>query len=573
METAASLDHTEQKHRHAWTWRRLVGFWLASGVALLLALGNPPVQRTQEARVAEVARQMLGGGLRGWMIPMLNGQVRLQKPPLAYWMTAISYKMGGVNEWTARIPAVIAGWLTLAVTFGAASWLFGRRAGLLAAAMLAGSYLFSRHVRLAETDAPAMLFVTVAVYGLWRGCAAVGGVGDAATGSTIPSTDGPSPLPSPGVPGEGEECRSGGGAPWFHVGAAGIALAIMAKGPPGLFPVLFFVGLMVLSRRWGMAWAFIRSGAPLTLAVLALPWFLYVIDTIGLAQFREELRVVVEGDNHPAWFFNYLLWLVVATSPWCALMPLSLVEAGRRWGNDWRLRGTLVWIAAIFIPLCFAGNKQPHYLLPVMPPVMILVGWLCDQALGGARRLSPAALTEGLIRLTLLIVGVGAAGIIVAGRVQRGSIESLDIVISAAMLLVVIATIVMYWRRGPEAAILGFAGGWAVLLPLLTGLWVPSWRPDDVRAVAARIQGSFGSGPYCFVGENRSLGLCFAMRSAIGQAADEAAMRETRRREPGVVFIAQTKSDRVPPPIPAEFGLPMEIRTEEQIFEVYGPQR
>src|ERR1700733_3324408 len=81
----------------------LLGLWLVGGVLLLTAIGAPPVSRTQEARVLETARQMLGAGPHGWLIPMLNGHPRLEKPPLCYWMAAIAYKIAGVSETVGRI--------------------------------------------------------------------------------------------------------------------------------------------------------------------------------------------------------------------------------------------------------------------------------------------------------------------------------------------------------------------------------------------------------------------------------------------------------------------------------------
>ena len=61
-------------------------------------------------------------------------------------------------------------WLLIIVlVIAVLNWLFGRRAGFLSAATILGSFYFARHTRLAETDVPAMLFVTLASYALWRG--------------------------------------------------------------------------------------------------------------------------------------------------------------------------------------------------------------------------------------------------------------------------------------------------------------------------------------------------------------------------------------------------------------------
>src|SRR5215212_10913130 len=91
--------------------------WGAALILMVSLLAGPPVVRTQEARVLETAREMLGAPLRDWMIPHLNGQLRLEKPPLAYWLAAWAFKVGGVSETAGRVPFALAGWLTLLITF------------------------------------------------------------------------------------------------------------------------------------------------------------------------------------------------------------------------------------------------------------------------------------------------------------------------------------------------------------------------------------------------------------------------------------------------------------------------
>src|SRR4051812_5149855 len=244
--------------------RLLLAGWAGSLVVLLTFIGRPPVQRTQEARVLETAREMLGQPWRAWLIPQLNGDLRLRKPPLTYWLAAAAYHVGGVNETAGRLPTAVIGWLTLAVTFLAAERLFGARVAFFAAATLLGSYLFFRHNRLAETDAPATLFVTLAVYAILRAAdqgerltpspdipGGGGGEGDC----RLPSSDcrldehpHPSPLPAyrEGEPEMGAVRPS---AVWLHVAAAAAGMALLSKGGPGLFPLLFLFGFAAVARR------------------------------------------------------------------------------------------------------------------------------------------------------------------------------------------------------------------------------------------------------------------------------------------------------------------------------------
>src|SRR5688572_19416066 len=77
----------------------LIIAWIVSGMLMLATLGVLGISRTQEARVLEVAREMIGAGWDGWMIPHANGQVRLHKPPLAYWIAALGFKTFGIYDW------------------------------------------------------------------------------------------------------------------------------------------------------------------------------------------------------------------------------------------------------------------------------------------------------------------------------------------------------------------------------------------------------------------------------------------------------------------------------------------
>ena len=43
------------------------------------------------------------------------------------------------------------------------------------------------------------------------------------------------------------------------------------------------------------------------------------------------------------------------------------------------MRGLAAWFYAILLPLCFVGNKQAHYLIPLMPVAALLCGRLLDR--------------------------------------------------------------------------------------------------------------------------------------------------------------------------------------------------
>ena len=90
-----------------------------------------------EGRYAEIPREMLASG--DWITPRINDFPYFEKPPLQYWMTAAVFALAGADEWTARLPAALAGLLGVLVVFATARRLYSRRVGWMAAAILASS--------------------------------------------------------------------------------------------------------------------------------------------------------------------------------------------------------------------------------------------------------------------------------------------------------------------------------------------------------------------------------------------------------------------------------------------------
>src|SRR5262249_61192224 len=73
-----------------------------------------------EGRYAQIPREMLARG--DWVVPHLQGQPYLDKPPLLYWLVMLSYSVFGVAEAPARlIPALAVHGAILVV------YLIGRR--------------------------------------------------------------------------------------------------------------------------------------------------------------------------------------------------------------------------------------------------------------------------------------------------------------------------------------------------------------------------------------------------------------------------------------------------------------
>jgi 4-amino-4-deoxy-L-arabinose transferase len=71
----------------------------------LLPLGARPVVIPDEARYAEIPREMLAS--RDWVVPRLDGLRYFEKPVLGYWLNALSTALFGQNAFAMRLPSAV----------------------------------------------------------------------------------------------------------------------------------------------------------------------------------------------------------------------------------------------------------------------------------------------------------------------------------------------------------------------------------------------------------------------------------------------------------------------------------
>src|SRR5947207_607256 len=113
-------------------------------------LGSVPLLGPDEPRYAEVAREMYARG--DYVTPRLGGHTWFEKPALAYWLMAASYRLFGVNEFGARFPAILLALLSVLTVFYTGCRIVSVRAGLMAALALECSAAFIAFSRAASTD-------------------------------------------------------------------------------------------------------------------------------------------------------------------------------------------------------------------------------------------------------------------------------------------------------------------------------------------------------------------------------------------------------------------------------------
>jgi 4-amino-4-deoxy-L-arabinose transferase-like glycosyltransferase len=203
-------------------------------------------------------------------------------------------------------------------------------------------------------------------------------------------------------------------AAWFCV-----ALSTMAKGAPGLvLPLLGLIVYVGATRRWSdLERVELLAGLFITLCV-AMPWFVQMYVRHG-APFTDRLlfhdmykRAFVHvhdtntGDDVS---FRYYIWqLGYGLFPWTGLCVASLLwwARGQFSGNKSERGGDGVLLVLSFV-LAFSMftvslTKFHHYILPAIPPLAMLTGWLLHQISGNG---SPRDTRMRVVDLALITVG------------------------------------------------------------------------------------------------------------------------------------------------------------------------
>ena len=132
-------------------------------------LGVPSLWDMDEGVNAESAREMLESG--NWITPYFNYEVRTSKPAMSCWIVALSYELFGVNEFAARLPAVVFSLGSVLITYELARRMFGAGAGFLSALILASCFEFGVIAHAITPDPPLVFFLVLALYVYWLGYA------------------------------------------------------------------------------------------------------------------------------------------------------------------------------------------------------------------------------------------------------------------------------------------------------------------------------------------------------------------------------------------------------------------
>jgi 4-amino-4-deoxy-L-arabinose transferase-like glycosyltransferase len=397
MEIPASTDTHEPPT--ARTGFDLAWLAIAFGALFFVALGNRPLANPDEARYAEIPREMIATG--DWVMPRLNDTFYFEKPPLVYWMGALCRQAFGPRDWAMRLPSAIFALAGVFFTYLTARSVYGRTTGLLSAIVLGTSLLYFGLGQILLLDAAVSVLMTATLFCFILGVR--------------------EPSHSAGSGQAGMRRR------WLFYGLyAAAALATLAKGLIGfLIPgAVMFIWLLVFNQWHRLRPLYLPTGIVLFL-LIAAPWHILAAQRHPeWAQFYfvhehwNRFTTTAHDRTEPWWFFAPVI--VVGLFPWVGFLPAALREplAGgwtqRKQNADaWFL---ITWVAFVFLFFSKSQSKLIPYILPVFPPLAMLIGaWL-------ARRIEEGNAAKVRMGMGVFAFGSGLLTVAVLAVVFRSGV-------------------------------------------------------------------------------------------------------------------------------------------------------
>lgn len=341
--------------------------------ALYFTAARVDVMDVDASQYAEMSREMAVSG--DYLHLYDKGKDYLDKPPFLFWVTAVSMKAFGVNNFGYKFPSILFALLALYAVYRLTRLLYDEQTGRMAALILGccqAMFLMTNDVR---TDTILMAWTITAIWLI-------------------------------------KEWELSRKLKYLLAGSAAIAFGLMTKGPVALMvPVFCFASDWILKRQWKN---FFQPGYLLSIVVIAV---LLIPMCIGLyQQFDMHPEKLIDGktgtsglrfffwtqsfgritgentwDNGApfSFLFENMLW---AFLPWIILFVLALivktVELVKQkfyLGPQQEFLSTGGFVLT-YLSLASSHYQLPHYIFVAFPIAAIMVATLLKDFFEGRYR-------------------------------------------------------------------------------------------------------------------------------------------------------------------------------------------
>ncbi len=305
---------------------------------ILFGIGGVPLLDPDEPVYAETAREMLQTG--DFLSPRIFGDYWYDKPPMYYWLVAISQAIFGDNEFAARFPASLMACGTAFMTYVATTKLLNEKAGFWSAVVLTTCVQFFYMGKAAVTDTTLLFFMTGALFAFMH-----------------------------------EKY-------WLMYIA--MALATVTKGPIGIvFPGAIIFLYLVFNGNLDRIFRMHVIRGLLLYFLIASPWYYAMYTVHGMEfintflGFHNITRFTTPEHANRVTFWYYFPVVILGMFPWTGLLGLAVLSSIRDSRID-EMRKLLffhVWWAFVFVFFTICQTKLVSYILPMFPALAVIIGW------------------------------------------------------------------------------------------------------------------------------------------------------------------------------------------------------
>lgn len=330
-------------------WARYGSLFAAVLILFIAALLFRPLLPIDETRYLSVAWEM--HLKRDWFLLTMNFEPYHHKPPLLFWLINIAWSIFGVSRWTAMIPLFIASCANLVLIRELTKRVLPAypSAADRAPLLMLGSAPFWIYCTMIMFDVTLMALVMGALIAMLS----------FAEKRTIAAA--------------------------LTMGLL-LGLGVLTKGPVAY---LYTLPPMLLAPFWlsarddgnKLTW---YGGCLAAVCVSVLPVLMWLVPTLqenGDRNFAfwllwNQTAGRITGNfsaAHVRPIYFYALLLPVLVLPWAFLPSFWRSIKQSHWPHGFRFLS--LWFAPVFLAFSFISGKQPHYLVPLLPGVIVALAY------------------------------------------------------------------------------------------------------------------------------------------------------------------------------------------------------
>jgi 4-amino-4-deoxy-L-arabinose transferase-like glycosyltransferase len=283
-----------------------------------------------------------------WINLTIGGDAYDQKPPMLFWIAAVTFKLFGLSIPAYKLAVLLFSFIGIYSTYRLGKLFYGKETGLLAAFFWISSLGFQHFNNDIHTDTLLADFV---VFSVWQFSAYL----------------------------KSHKWRN------FLLGAFGVGLSMLAKGPVGVvIPAAAIGGAMLVHKQWKEIFNYRWLIAVVIVGIMILPAMIGLLNQFGLEGIKFYFWTNnvgrVTGSYHGggadySFYFHTSLYVLL---PWTIFMVYAFIKEvrsliGLRKNKTEDFEVVTIFAVVVFLGILSVAKQQnPHYMLSAVPFMFII---------------------------------------------------------------------------------------------------------------------------------------------------------------------------------------------------------